>query len=163
MDLETNKKPTKQQEKARVRKKRYLNNKRNKKIKLDTDSLTEKFVAKGSTGNWIVEKKVIYLTFFFTFRRIWERFIVQQRERRMEMTKIPNFSKNSFYPPVCLWLECLFELLSYLPNLFHSNIIVSQQKKNSVGLTILTWNWSETKNYRKKIVCVDSKNPDSED
>jgi hypothetical protein len=51
MDLETNKKPTKQQEKARARKKRYLNNKRNKKIKLDIDSLPEKFVAKCSTGN----------------------------------------------------------------------------------------------------------------
>jgi hypothetical protein len=42
-----------------------LNNKRNKKIKLDIDSLPEKFVAKCSTGNWIVEKKIMYLTFFF--------------------------------------------------------------------------------------------------
>jgi hypothetical protein len=82
----------------------------------------------------------------------------------MEMTKLPNFSKDSFYPHVCLWLECLFELLSYLPNLFHSNKIVSQQKKNSVELTILTLR-TEVKQtiLENKNFCVDSENPDSED
>ncbi len=53
MYLETNKKPNEQQEqeKARAPKKSYLNNKRNKKLKLDIDNLPEKFAAKCSTGN----------------------------------------------------------------------------------------------------------------
>jgi hypothetical protein len=41
---------TKKQEKARARKKRYLNNKKGEKQKLDVDNLSKKFKEECSTG-----------------------------------------------------------------------------------------------------------------
>jgi hypothetical protein len=41
---------TKKQEKARARKKRYLNNRKSKKQKLDVDNLSKKFKEECSTG-----------------------------------------------------------------------------------------------------------------
>jgi hypothetical protein len=62
--------------------------------------MPKKFAAQCSTGNWIVEKKLMFLTFFFCiFRRIWLRLKIQQRGRRMKWQIVPIFLKIlSFFP-----------------------------------------------------------------